>query len=119
MNHSPYKITVVTKKAKSKKDDLMHHLVYSDQLESLATTVYSTLKQFEIYGGNDEELYEIGNMQPGTLAGEDYETLEGDCKIRSECFIDDVHVLLIDLISKGELPAGQYHVRVRKPHHAS
>jgi hypothetical protein len=115
----PYKISVVTKKAKSKKDDTIHHLVYSDQLESLATTVYGTLKQFDIYGGTDDELYEIGNMQPGILDDEDRETLEGDCKIRSECFIDDVHVLLIDLISKGELPAGQYHVRVRKADHVS
>lgn len=104
----------MTKKANSKKDDTLHHLVYSDQLEILATKVYGTFKPFEIYGGSDEVLYEIGNLQASSLVGEDWDTLEGDCKKQAECYIDDVHVLIIDMISKGELPAGQYHVRVRK-----
>jgi hypothetical protein len=114
MENSPYKIMVITKKAASKKDESLHHLVYSDQLETLATKVYGTLKPFDIYGGTADELYDIGMLQAGMLEGEDLVTLEGDCKTRSECYIDDIHVFIIDMISKGELPAGRYHVRVRK-----
>lgn len=108
-----YRISIVTKSGKSK-DDPKNHLVYSDQLESLANMVYGNLKQFEIYGSRADDLHDFGNLSSGLLNDDEEKTLEQDVKLLSECYIGDVPILLIDLISRGELPAGRYHVRIRE-----
>jgi hypothetical protein len=108
-----YRIALITKPGK-RKDEPKNHLVYSDQLESLANMVYGSLKQFEIYGGHADELHDFGNLERGLLNDEEEQTLEHDCKLLSECYISDVPVLIVDMISRGELPAGRYHVRIRQ-----
>lgn len=108
-----YRISLITKPGKGK-DEPKNHLVYSDQLESLANMVYGTLKQFEIYGGHADDLHDFGVLTPGLLNDEEEQTLEHDVKLLSECYIGDVPVLIVDMISRGELPAGRYHVRIRE-----
>jgi hypothetical protein len=107
-----YRIFVSTTKSKTR-GIADTHLVYTDHLEELAQKVYGTYKSFDVYGGKQDSIHEIGSLGPGPLDPGEQTIVEIDCKKEAACFIEDVCALIHDLINRRELPSGYYRVRVR------